>query len=218
MRNYISIKEAFQYTIEIKKSSFITYLYPIFTVEDFEELYQQLKKEHYKANHLCYAYILGNDSMIQRMSDDGEPSGTAGVPMLEVLKRRELTNILAVTVRYFGGIKLGASGLIRAYSNSVSEALNHAELIQNIDQQLIDIEMHYAQNDSFTYFIQNTDSNITVLDTQYTDKVTYILALHIEEVAKIQEQITERLNDQFVWTEKEIQTVDIPYVDVTEEE
>lgn len=218
MRNYISIKEAFQYTIEIKKSSFITYLYPIFTVEDFEELYQQLKKEHYKANHLCYAYILGNDSMIQRMSDDGEPSGTAGVPMLEILKRRELTNILAVTVRYFGGIKLGASGLIRAYSNSVSEALNHAELIQNIDQQLIDIEMHYAQNDSFTYFIQNTDSNITVLDTQYTDKVTYILALHIEEVAKIQEQITERLNDQFVWTEKEIQTVDIPYVDVTEEE
>lgn len=218
MRNYISVKEAFQYTIEIKKSSFITYLYPIFTVEDFEELYQQLKKEHYKANHLCYAYILGNDSMIQRMSDDGEPSGTAGVPMLEVLKRRELTNILAVTVRYFGGIKLGASGLIRAYSNSVSEALNHAELIQNIDQQLIDIEMHYAQNDSFTYFIQNTDSNITVLDTQYTDKVTYTLALHIEEVAKIQEQITERLNDQFVWTEKEIQTVDIPYVDVTKEE
>ncbi|MGO4938156.1 YigZ family protein [Fundicoccus sp. Sow4_H7] len=218
MRNYISVKEAFQYTIEIKKSSFITYLYPIFTVEDFEELYQQLKKEHYKANHLCYAYILGNDSMIQRMSDDGEPSGTAGVPMLEVLKRRELTNILAVTVRYFGGIKLGASGLIRAYSNSVSEALNHAELIQNIDQQLIDIEMHYAQNDSFTYFIQNTNSNITVLDTQYTDKVTYTLALHIEEVAKIQEQITERLNDQFVWTEKEIQTVDIPYVDVTKEE
>ncbi|UUX32943.1 YigZ family protein [Fundicoccus culcitae] len=213
MHNYISIKDPFQNTLEIKKSTFITYLYPIFNAEAFDDIYSQLKKEHYKANHLCYAYILGNDSMVQRMSDDGEPSGTAGIPMLEVLKRRQLTNIAAITVRYFGGIKLGASGLIRAYSSSVSEALKLVDLIQNIDQQIVEIVLHYAQNDAFIYFINNSQESVTILDTQYTDKVTYTLALNLEAVESFQQSLIERLNNQFEWTNKEIQTVDIPYQD-----
>ena len=122
MVNYYSIKEPIIHEIDIKKSRFITYLIPIQTEEEFNEQLAAIRKKHYKATHHCQAFILNADSSIQRMSDDGEPSGTAGVPMLEVLKRNNLTYIMAVTVRYFGGTKLGAGGLIRAYSTSVSEA------------------------------------------------------------------------------------------------
>lgn len=210
MRNYISIQEACEHTIEIKKSKFICFLYPIFSEEEFEANYQLLKKEHYKANHLCYAYILGENSMTQRMSDDGEPTGTAGIPMLEVLKKRDLTNIMAVSVRYFGGVKLGASGLIRAYTSSVSEALDLATFIQNIDQSIIQVELAYANNDPFNFFLTQLDFPVTILDTAYTDIVTYQLSLSVDHVPLFKKQLTERLNNQFEWQELGQQTIDIP--------
>src|SRR5699024_11199596 len=109
---YCTIRENGQAEIEIKKSRFICSLFRIDTEETAKDFLQQLKKEHWKASHNCSAFVLGEKQEIQRSSDDGEPSGTAGVPILEVLKQRQLKDVLAVVTRYFGGTKLGAGGLI----------------------------------------------------------------------------------------------------------
>ena len=119
------IKDVIDNTIVIDKSKFITTLYPVETVEEINLILANVRKKYYDATHNCYAYIIDNGN-IQKCSDDGEPSKTAGFPMLDALKKNNLTNILAITTRYFGGIKLGAGGLIRAYSSSVSEALKTA--------------------------------------------------------------------------------------------
>lgn len=213
--NYKSIQSPFIHEIEIKKSRFICYLYPLTDANDFPPLLQNLKKEHYKANHHCSAYIIGHKKDIQKMSDDGEPTGTAGVPMLEVLKKQDLTYIAAVVVRYFGGIKLGAGGLIRAYSDAVSEALKHADIIQNIDQQLIQITFDYHQVDSFQYFLANSTLPITILDTQYTDKVTFTLAIHLEKTSELEDALTDRFNAQFQWDLLQVESVNIPYLEPT---
>ena len=207
--NYLSIQSPIIHEIEIKKSRFICYLYPIKDPDEFPPLLQALRKEHYKAAHHCSAYVIGQQFEIQKMSDDGEPSGTAGVPMLEVLKQRELTYLAAVVVRYFGGIKLGAGGLVRAYGQAVSEALNHATIIQNVSQEVIALELSYAQVDSFNYFLSQTDLAITVLNTEYSDKVTFELAIFAEQVATVHEQLVERFNGQLNWLELGEQTVDV---------
>ena len=119
------IKDIIDNTIVIDKSKFITTLYPVETVEEINLILSTVRKKYYDATHNCYAYIIDNGN-IQKCSDDGEPSKTAGFPMLDALKKNNLTNVLAITTRYFGGIKLGAGGLIRAYSSSVSEALKGA--------------------------------------------------------------------------------------------
>lgn len=210
MVNYYSIKEPMIHEIEIKKSRFITYLIPIQTEEEFNEQLAAIRKEHYKATHHCQAFILNEDSSIQRMSDDGEPSGTAGVPMLEVLKRNNLTYIMAVTVRYFGGTKLGAGGLIRAYSTSVSEALNHTKLIANATQMVIELTLEYSQVDNFNYYLEQTSTPITVLDTQYTDKVSQTLALYLNDIDQVHQELIDLFSGQIEWTEIGEQTVDVP--------
>ncbi|MGP9487069.1 YigZ family protein [Arthrobacter sp. MYb224] len=120
--------------VEIKRSRFITYLFRVESEAAARTHLAALRKTHFDARHHCSAFIIGPDRMTQRSNDDGEPSGTAGIPMLEALAKRDtgqgadLSDVLAVCVRYFGGIKLGAGGLVRAYSDSVSQALNHAAL------------------------------------------------------------------------------------------
>jgi uncharacterized YigZ family protein len=114
----------------VKQSRFITYLVPANNDAVAETVIAAIRKEHWKASHNCVALILGPGGEHQRSSDDGEPSGTAGVPMLEVLRRREMTDIVAVVTRYFGGTLLGAGGLIRAYSNAVSQALDSAKIVR----------------------------------------------------------------------------------------
>lgn len=130
LQKYRTIKEDNQHEVEIKKSRFICFLKRIETEEEAKAFIQQIKKEHWKANHNCSAFVLGDHHEIQRSSDDGEPSGTAGVPMLEVLKKNDLINVCAVVTRYFGGTKLGAGGLIRAYSGSVAQAIVHTGLLR----------------------------------------------------------------------------------------
>lgn len=210
MINYYSIQKAIIDEIDIKKSRFITYLIPIRTEDEFNQELAAIRKEHYKATHHCQAFILNDDSSIQRMNDDGEPSGTAGVPMLEVLKRNQLTYIMAVTVRYFGGVKLGAGGLIRAYSSAVSEALQKAQLITNSTQMLVQIQLEYNQVDPFNYYLSQTDIPITLIDTQYTDKVTYDLALYVNDTEKVHQQLIEQFSGQLDWKELGTQTVDVP--------
>lgn len=121
-----SIKEPVKNQIIINKSIFITNIYHVENVESINEILTKTKKEYYDATHNCYAYILGDNAETQKCSDDGEPQRTAGFPMLNVLKQQDLTNCLAIVTRYFGGVLLGAGGLTRAYSSSVSEALKKA--------------------------------------------------------------------------------------------
>lgn len=210
MVNYYSVEAPLIHEIEIKKSRFLTYLIPIESEADFQEELAAIRKEHYKATHHCQAFILGDDSMIQRMSDDGEPAGTAGVPMLEVLKQENLTYVMAVVVRYFGGVKLGSGGLIRAYSNAVSEALKEATIIKNINQMMVNVELRYDQMDSFTYYMSQTELPITLKDTVYTDTVTFNLAINLEAVTEVHDELTNRFSGQLSWTELGEQTVNLP--------
>ena len=124
-----SIAEKMESLYEINKSKFIGVAFPVFSIEEIKSKLEMVKKEHTHATHICYAYIL-NSGMLEKCSDDGEPSGTAGKPILDVLKKKELENILLVVVRYFGGIKLGAGGLTRAYSTSASDVLSLTKLIE----------------------------------------------------------------------------------------
>ena len=155
-------------TIIIKNSKFITNL---FIVEDIEEVnrYLNLIKDKYRdANHNCYAYVVGN---IKKCSDDGEPSGTAGMPMIRVLERKELNNILVIVTRYFGGIKLGANGLVRAYTNSVSEPLDPVDIDDTIKGYTIDIIFNFSDIKRIDYLLKD----IKVLNKEYNDVVKYNL-------------------------------------------
>ena len=155
-------------TIIIKNSKFITNL---FIVEDIEEVnrYLNLIKDKYRdANHNCYAYVVGN---IKKCSDDGEPSGTAGMPMIRVLERKELNNILVIVTRYFGGIKLGANGLVRAYTNSISETLDMVDIVDTIKGYNIDIIFNFSDIKRIDYLLKD----IKVLNKEYNDVVKYNL-------------------------------------------
>lgn len=155
-------------TIIVKNSKFITNL---FIVEDIEEVnrYLNLIKDKYRdANHNCYAYVVGN---IKKCSDDGEPSGTAGMPMIRVLEHKGLNNILVIVTRYFGGIKLGANGLVRAYTNSVSETLDMVDIVDTIKGYNIDIIFNFSDIKRIDYLLKD----IKVLNKEYNDVVKYNL-------------------------------------------
>lgn len=162
----ISVKDVTVHTIIIKKSEFVTHLIPCSDVEKAKELI-----EHYsdpEATHNCVAYIIGP---YERANDDGEPSQTAGMPMLNVLKMQGLTNIIAIVTRYFGGIKLGAGGLTRAYSQSVAEALKQAEIVEKELVPLYSISIDYTYTRKFEHLLKQMD--IDCIDTEYGDMVTY---------------------------------------------
>ena len=177
---YYTISQDGQNQIEIKKSKFICHLFRIDNEEQAREYINQIKKEHYKANHNCSAYLLGENFEIQRSSDDGEPSGTAGVPILEVLKKNELQNTLAVVTRYFGGIKLGAGGLIRAYSTSVSEALDKIGIAEGKLQQILSITISYPQLGKLQNYLEN--EQITIQEINYLENITVKVAIDITEI------------------------------------
>lgn len=165
------IKTEVVYEFEIEKSRFICYLQRAFSEQEAKDYILSIKKMHPKANHACSAFIMGEHNEMQRSNDDGEPSGTAGVPMLESLKMNEMNDTVAVVVRYFGGIKLGAGGLIRAYSKSVSEAIHSAQLMNKC------LTKHYLVTFTYDligkldyYFLQN---KIEVIDKAYDVNVTY---------------------------------------------
>ena len=162
----ISVKDVTVHTIIIKKSEFVTHLIPCSDVEKAKELI-----EHYsdpEATHNCVAYIIGP---YERANDDGEPSQTAGMPMLNVLKMQGLTNIIAIVTRYFGGIKLGAGGLTRAYSQSVAEALKQAEIVEKELVPLYSISVDYTYTRKIEHLIKQMD--IDCINVEYEDMVTY---------------------------------------------
>ncbi|NME50360.1 YigZ family protein [Enterococcus cecorum] len=203
---YFTIYQNGEHQIEIKKSKFICHLFRIENEEQAKEYIAKIKKEHYKANHNCSAYMLGENFEIQRSSDDGEPSGTAGVPMLEVLKKNQLQNTLAIVTRYFGGIKLGAGGLIRAYSTSVSEALKEIGIVQGKLQQILDIIIDYPQLGKLQNYLEN--EQIAIQEIDYLEQITVKVAIDINQCKSFQNALIDLFNNQL-----SIQILDQKYVE-----
>ena len=155
--------------IEIKKSIFIGHAYFVKSEEEALEILGRIKEEHRSATHNCHAYIIGEDGLTQRYSDDGEPSGTAGIPMLEVLKKEEMRNVLVIVTRYFGGTKLGAGGLVRAYTEGVVKALDEAKRCERKNFTRIKITHDYTFHGAIVNLPAN--ENYKIIEENYTDKV-----------------------------------------------
>lgn len=162
-----TIKDNIKNELIIKNSRFITLLYKIKDKEEVDNLLQEAKITYPKANHYCYAYKIGTN--IKKASDDKEPSGTAGLPMLNVLEKEDITNILAITIRYFGGIKLGAGGLVRAYSKSVKEALRKIEITELIPGIICNITIPYQLEKETIKEIGEQN----IISKTYLEQITY---------------------------------------------
>lgn len=169
-----------------KKSKFICNLFHVETREEAEEIIANTKKEHYDARHNCYAYIIydnENDNLITKSSDDGEPSGTAGSPILNALKSNNLVNTLAIVTRYFGGILLGTGGLVRAYKQATTEAIGQAKLYNVEKGYLISVEISYINNEKMRYFCKK--NNINIIKTEYLNTIKYFLEINEENMKSL---------------------------------
>lgn len=166
---YESIEKLTKQNTEIKKSLFIAQIAPVNSEKEAQDFILSVKKDMRDATHNCSAYRIGIKQIAERSSDDGEPQGTAGHPMLHVLQTNNLTNVVATVTRYFGGIKLGAGGLTRAYSSSLANALNDSKIIRFTPHQKIILTVNYTFVGAFENYIKDTD--IIVTDRLFTDKV-----------------------------------------------
>lgn len=207
--HYIALAQNGTHELVIKKSRFICYLQRIQSETEALAVIDQIKKSERKANHHCHAYLLGDTDDIQHASDDGEPSGTAGVPMLDVLKRQHLHNTIAVTTRYFGGIKLGAGGLIRAYANSVAQGITALGLVQGELRQELTISLDYAQQGRFEYFLQQ--QNLAIVSTDYGVKINLTILVPKTELTTVQQKIIDFLAGQTQLKPGEQRYLETPY-------
>ena len=203
-----TIKEDGQAQEEIKKSRFICHAKRVYSEEEARDFITAIKKEHYKATHNCSAFIVGERSEIKRTSDDGEPSGTAGIPMLGVLENHNLTNVCVVVTRYFGGIKLGAGGLIRAYAGSVALAVKEIGIIEIKEQAGIQIHMTYAQYQEYGNFLK--EHNLIELETNFTDQVDTMIFVDKEKKDGIKSDLIEFFNGKVTLTDKGLREVEVP--------
>ena len=203
-----TIKEDGQVQEEIKKSRFICHAKRVYSEEEARDFITAIKKEHYKATHNCSAFIIGERSEIKRTSDDGEPSGTAGVPMLGVLENHNLTNVCVVVTRYFGGIKLGAGGLIRAYAGSVALAVKEIGIIEIKEQAGIAIQMSYAQYQEYSNFLK--EHNLMELETTFTDQIDTIIYVDKEEKENTKAALVEFFNGKVTLTDQGLREVEVP--------
>ena len=183
-----------------KKSRFLAEIFPVGTEEEAAAILERVKKEYWDARHHCWAYIIRGNPPCERMSDDGEPSGTAGKPILEVLRGKELTNILAVVTRYFGGTLLGTGGLVRAYTAAVTEGLSHTELVTRNLGIRLNIITDYSGLGKIQYL--TAQRGIVTEDTAYTDKVEMTVIVPEDELAALKKEIREGTNGQAVFKEK----------------
>lgn len=188
-----TIKKAVQCEINVKKSQFICSLFPTKTKKESKEIIQKLNKQYSDATHNCTAYIASDG---EGFDDDGEPGGTAGKPMINVLRKNELHNITAVVTRYFGGIKLGAGGLVRAYSKSVMEAVGEAEIVEIEEYDVYQITFEYSNIKTADTEVRN--NQLTTINKDYTDKVSYeIVSKENRDIEKIFEKYSGKISVEY---------------------
>ena len=203
-----TIKEDGQVQEEIKKSRFICHIKRVTTEDEARNFIQAVKKEHYKATHNCSAFIFGERSEMKRSSDDGEPSGTAGVPMLGVLENHQLTNVCVVVTRYFGGIKLGAGGLIRAYSSNVALAIKEIGIVHIKEQLGLRIALSYSQYQELPNFLKA--NHLQEQDTSFTEQVQTTIFVDKDDKDSVIEELIELFNGKIDITDQGLRKVEVP--------
>lgn len=179
----LTIKNNVQNEMVINKSRFIGYLIKVNDKESIENELNRIKERYKDATHVCYAYVLDN---VKRFSDDNEPSGTAGMPILNVLESNNLNHVLGVVVRYFGGIKLGAGGLVRAYSNCCSMCVNESEIVELVEGMLVSVTFAYNQIN----LIENLFKSAVIINKNFDKNISFTLKMTKE----LFDSTTERLD------------------------
>jgi len=182
-----SVKEMKYGELVISKSRFIAFLIPVKDEQEVQSELSKIRKTEPGASHYCYAYVMGPHGEMQKASDDGEPQKTAGIPILEVLKKQELTNVIAIVVRYFGGILLGSGGLIRAYSKAVSQLLPHLEFTTLQHMLLCEMICDYATFAEVEHVLKD---KVGIRQTTFLDKVTLEFVIHSEQYLDIEKSMS----------------------------
>lgn len=206
---YLTIAKNATYEQTIKKSRFICSIARVSSEEEAQQFIASIQAANKKATHNCFAYMIGDNDQIQRESDNGEPSGTAGIPILESLKLAKIHNVVAMVTRYFGGIKLGAGGLIRAYSNTTTEAIHQAGLVQRIKQAILKITVTYALHDPLLYYLK--ENNLEVAGEEYGVNVETSIYVNEMDLKNVKEKLINRFNDQLQITKGDQRFNEIPY-------
>ena len=182
-----------------KKSRFIANFKEIESEEEALAFIGKIKKQYWDARHNCYAFVAGENHNLQRCSDDGEPAGTAGRPMLDVLLKEDIHNAAVVVTRYFGGTLLGTGGLVRAYQRAVQEGLSHSVIIEKVKGRSLKIDSDYNGIGKIQYILAK--NQITAMDASYTDKVAIHVMVPVEKLEALKQEITEGTNGTAgLWT------------------
>lgn len=201
MQNYKTIAQTGSYEKDIKKSRFIAHIAQTFSEDEANAFIKQIREQESGATHNCTAFIVLEKVKIERMSDDGEPSGTAGSPILNVLQQQDLQNVTVVVTRYFGGIKLGAGGLIRAYSSTTAEAVKEIGLVENRIQQGYELTIPYHMYDKFENYAQN--EKMILEDKQFATDVKCTVYLDLDIVDQAVQNIKDLFQNQITLKETE---------------
>lgn len=190
-RRYRTIKNRWRESFDEKRSLFHADIFPVETEEEALQRLRQVKQQEPAATHHVYAYVLGGryEAYYQRFSDDGEPQGTAGRPVLEALLGHELRDVLLVVTRYFGGTLLGAGGLVRAYSRAASLVIDAAEVVTMEEQWTYDVDLPYAMADRFRYFLRQQE--LSLLEERFSEQTGFTISLPQEKVEMVQAFIAE---------------------------
>lgn len=199
--SYLTIKDEASVDFEEKKSTFIGHVKRVYTEDEARAFINRIKSENKEATHNVYAYIIGENMGIQRYSDDGEPQGTAGIPVLEVMKKNGITDIAVVVTRYFGGVLLGAGGLVRAYSKGAALAIKEGGIVEKVKGCRLDILIDYDLIGKIQYICSQNSWYIE--DTEYTDKVKIILHCEINMMESIKNTMVETTAGRTVFESSE---------------
>lgn len=186
---YNTITKAGQDEVEIKKSRFIGYATPVKSEEEAYAFVERIRKQHYDARHNCFAFAIGSENTLLRFSDDGEPQGTAGKPILEVITGQELVDVCIVVTRYFGGTLLGTGGLVRAYTEAAKLAVDDAGIYTMKLVKQVDITTNYNDSGKVQYLLGSSDAEVS--GTDYTEDVRFHVYVPVNDYGRIEKQVTE---------------------------
>lgn len=203
-----TVAEAGSTEIVVKKSRFICHLKRVTDPNDARTFVDECKKQWWDANHNCSAWVIGERAQLQRSSDDGEPSGTAGIPILNALNQRELTDTVAVVTRYFGGTLLGAGGLIRAYGGAVTAGLDETGIIQRKPLQIVQTTANYDHAGKIEFALRGSPYHLEIID--YGSDVTFTLHLEPAERAQFDEWLAEISGGSCTSTDRGIHILEVP--------
>lgn len=192
--DYRTIEKESSAEIVEKKSRFIAKLYPVSSEEEALEILEKTRKKYWDARHHCWAFVIGEEQPLERCSDDGEPSGTAGKPILEVIRGEQLRNVLIIVTRYFGGTLLGTGGLVRAYTSSSKEAVMAADIVVKISGYRMKITTDYTGLGKIQYIL--AQRGITIEETEYTESVVITILIPQDEENSLIKELVEATNAQ----------------------